>query len=47
MGNMSGVYAVFWWGDLTERDHLKDKGVDVRIILKLIFKNWVVEYGFD
>jgi hypothetical protein len=27
-----------WWGDLTERDHLEDLGVDERIILKWIFK---------
>ena len=24
------------WGDLVERDHLKDAGVDVRMILKWI-----------
>jgi hypothetical protein len=27
-------------GDLRERDHLEDVGVDVRIILKLVFKKW-------
>jgi hypothetical protein len=30
----------FWWGDPIERDHLKNPGVDSRIILKWIFKNW-------
>jgi hypothetical protein len=27
-----------WWGDLRERGHLENLGVDGRIILKLIFK---------
>jgi hypothetical protein len=33
-------YRRFWWGNLRERDHLKDKGVDGRIILKHIFRKW-------
>ena len=28
----------FWCGNLRERDHLEDLGVDGRILLKLIFK---------
>ena len=28
----------FWWGDLTERNHLVDVGVDVIMILKWIFR---------
>jgi len=29
----------FWLGELMERDHVKDLGVDGRIILQWIFKN--------
>jgi len=32
----------FWWGNLGERNHWGDPGVDVRIILRLIFKKWDV-----
>jgi len=28
----------FWWGNLKERDHMGDSGVDGRIILRLIFR---------
>jgi hypothetical protein len=31
-------FAVFWWGNLTERDHLEELGVDGRIMLKRTFK---------
>jgi hypothetical protein len=32
------VQTGFWWGNLTERDHLEDLGVDRKMILKWIFK---------
>ena len=37
------MYTGFWWGNLRERDHLGDPGVDGRIILRWIFKKWDVE----
>ena len=32
------VYTGFWWGNLRERDHLEDLGVDKKIILRWIFR---------
>jgi hypothetical protein len=34
------VHTVFWWGDLRERYHLEDIGVDGRIILIWILNKW-------
>ena len=36
------VYTGLWWGNLMERDHLGDIGVDGRIILRCIFGKWYV-----
>jgi len=33
-----GRYAVFSWGNLRERDHVEELGVDGRIILSWTFK---------
>jgi hypothetical protein len=35
------MHTGFWRRNLRERDHLEDIGVDVRIILKWIFKNGI------
>jgi hypothetical protein len=32
----------FWWENLRERDHWGDPGIDERIILRQIFRNWDV-----
>jgi hypothetical protein len=32
----------FWWGNLREKDHWGDPGVDGRIILRWIFRKWDV-----
>ena len=32
------VNTGFWWGNVRERDHLGDQGLDWRIILKWIFR---------
>jgi len=36
------VYTGFWRGNLRERDHLEEPGVDGRIILRWIFWKWDV-----
>ena len=38
----TGEKRGFCWGNVSERDHLGDLGVDGRIILKSIFKKWDV-----
>jgi len=34
VGGAGEVHTEFWWGDLMERDHVKDLGEDMKIILK-------------
>jgi hypothetical protein len=33
---------VFWWGNLKEKDHFGDPGVNGRIILRWVFSMWDV-----
>jgi hypothetical protein len=37
------VHTGFWCGNLWGRDDLNDTGVDGRIVLKWIFRKWVLE----
>jgi len=32
------AYTGFWWGNLKERTHFGEPGIDVRIILRWIFR---------
>ena len=41
------VYTGFWLGNLSERDHLEERGVDGKIILGWIFRKWDVGHGLD
>jgi len=36
-----GVHIGFWWGNMRERDHSEDSGVDGRITLNWIFNKWM------
>jgi len=41
-GGRGEAYTGFWWGNVRERDHLEDAGIDGRIILGWIFRQWDV-----
>ena len=34
------MHTRVWWGNLMEREHLEDPGIEGRITLKLIFRRW-------
>ena len=36
------AYTGFWWGNLRQRNHLEDQGVDGNIILTWNFRKWDV-----
>jgi hypothetical protein len=40
-------FAVFWWGNLRERDHLGNPGIDGMIILRRIFRKCDVVVRLD
>jgi len=46
MRDRRGVYRVLV-GNLRERDHLKDSGVDGRIMLRWMFMRRMWGYGLD
>jgi hypothetical protein len=41
IGERTG-YAGFQWGNLKERDHFEDRGIDGRILLRWILRKWDV-----
>ena len=42
VARMGEACTGFWWGNLKEGDHLGDPGVDMRIILRWVFRKWDV-----
>ena len=36
------MYTAFWWGNPRERDNLADPDVEVRLIIRWIFRKWDV-----
>jgi hypothetical protein len=34
------VHTGLWWGNLRERNHLEDRGIDGKVIIRWIFRKW-------
>jgi hypothetical protein len=34
------MHTELWWGNMRERDYVKDLGIDGRVLLKWIFKKY-------
>jgi hypothetical protein len=34
------LYTGLWWGNVRERNHFKDPGIDGSITLRWIFRKW-------
>ena len=41
------AYTGYWWGNLRDRDHLGDPGVDGRVTLRWIFRKWDGGHGLE
>jgi hypothetical protein len=41
------VYTGFWWGNLREKAHFEETGIDGRIILMWFFRKWDGRHGLN
>jgi len=41
------MHSGFWWKNLRDTGHLEDPGIDGRIILRWIFRNWNEGHALD
>jgi hypothetical protein len=41
------AYTEFWYGNLNGKKYLRDPGIDVRVILRWIFRKWNVAVGTE